>query len=188
MRRERPAPKSPSKRFALLVGLALGGVAAGAVGTAAFDGSDVRDARVALGGEGLAPILDLFGAWVATLQNAKSPLDLAVPELVEGSLGEQLRKSSAERELRHFEWLDRFAASEHVRPEIRAQVKAACWDQRARDPIACHRCACDVLSEMERAERLEQRACEWLSGASALGLLGLFGWRVRERRRATAPE
>ena len=188
LRRLRWQPRSVrvARRLTLLAGLALAGIAAGAVGTAAFDGADIRRARAALGGEGLAPVFELFAAWVGTIQKAKSPLDFLVPELVEGALQRDLRKSAADRELRYLGWLDRFAASDQVSPEIRRTVVAVCWDQRAVAPIACHGCAHQVLDQMAESELRKQEAAEWLLGASALALALLGAWQTRALLRARA--
>ena len=173
-----------ARRLALLAGLALAGIAAGAVGTAAFDGADIRRARAALGGEGLAPVFELFAAWVRTNpKSQKSPLDFLVPELVEGALQGDLRKSAADREFRYLGWLDRFAASDQVSPEIRRTVVAVCWDQRAVAPIACHGCAHQVLDQMaERAS--EARGSGVALGVWRVALLG--AWQTRALLRARA--
>jgi hypothetical protein len=165
-------------RLGALVGLCLFGLAAGITGVRAFDGSDVRAARAELGSEGLAPFFDLFAAWLGTLQHAKSPTDLAVPEQVEASLRGGLRERTAGRELRYLGWLDRFDASPAVSNEIRSDVKSRCWSQRATDPILCHTCAAGVLRERELAELRKREIFSWLIAffGAALALIAL--WRL----------
>lgn len=174
-----------SRILGLMIGLCAVGLAIGSAGERASDTSRLEAARVELGGEGLAPLFDLFIAWVGTVQHVRTLADLVIPERVEASLKDKLQPMYAGRELRQLDRLNRFDASPKVSAHIRDAVESRCrWSQRAFQPDACHACALGVLDDMERRVRGRQREFWWLIGvsAAALALLLLAAARDPARR------
>lgn len=176
-----------SRILASMIGLCLIGVTVGIAGERASDTSSIETARAQLGGDGLARVLDLFIAWVGTVQHARTIADLVVPERVGASMNDELRAGNASRELRQLDRLDRFDASPKVSARIRHAVESRCWSQRAIDPDACHACAAGVLDDMEHRAIARQREFWWLIGISTAALALLLVAAARDAARAHGP-